>query len=159
MCSSDLPQQTANRLANQKLDALDLLIDPMYVANSGSNLNMQNLFTRAGRVLLVDGPADESNIRALYPNMQGLSAAYTEIGQLYQMMQLGTGETEALMGGAMTGGGRETARGFLGRQENALTRLAMESRLAEEGFIEPMANAFRKMDRMWLDLQIGRAHV
>jgi len=146
------PQQTANRLANQKLDALDLLIDPMYVANSGSNLNMQNLFTRAGRVLLVDGPADDSNIRALYPNMQGLSAAYTEIGQLYQMMQLGTGETEALMGGAMSGGGRETARGFLGRQENALTRLAMESRLAEEGFIEPMANAFRKMDRMWLDL-------
>lgn len=145
------PQQTANRLANQKLDALDLLIDPMYIANSGANLNMQSLFTRAGRVLLVDGPADDSNIRAMYPNMQGLSAAYTEIGQLFQMMQLGTGETEALMGVSQSGN-RETARGFLGRQENALTRLAMESRLADEGFIEPLANSFRKMDRMWLPL-------
>ena len=35
--------------------------------------------------------------------------------------------------GGMSSGTRETARGFLGRQENALTRLAMESRLAEEG--------------------------
>jgi len=28
----------------------------------------------------------------------------------------------------------------------------MESRLAEEGFIEPLANAFRHMDQMWLSL-------
>lgn len=144
------PQQTANRLANQKLDALDSLIDPMYVASSTANINTQHLFTRAGRIILVDGAADESSIRALSPNMQGLNAAYTEIGQLFQMMQLGTGETESLMGQA--GPGRETARGFLGRQENALTRLSMETRLAEEGFIEPLANAFRNMDRMWLTL-------
>lgn len=144
------PQQTANRLANQKLDALDSLIDPMYVASAGANINTQHLFTRSGRIILVDGPADESNIRALVPNMQGLQAAYTEIGQLFQMMQLGTGETESLLGQA--GPGRETARGFLGRQENALTRLAMETRLAEEGFIEPLADAFRSMDRMWLTL-------
>lgn len=146
------PQQTANRLANQKLDALDILIDPMYVANSGANLNTQHLFTRAGRVLLVDGAADESSIRALTPDMRGLQAAYAEIGQLFQFMQLGTGETEALMGNAGGTPGRETARGFVGRQENALTRLAMESRIAEEGFIEPLANAFRKMDRLWLSL-------
>lgn len=144
------PQQTANRLANQKLDALDSLIDPMYVANSSANINTQHLFTRAGRIILVDGAADESSIRALVPNMQGLQAAYTEIGQLFQMMQLGTGETESLMG--QNGPGRETARGFLGRQENALTRLAMEARLAEEGFIEPLADAFRKMDRLWLSM-------
>lgn len=144
------PQQTANRLANQKLDALDSLIDPMYVASAGANINTQHLFTRSGRIILVDGPADESSIRALVPNMQGLQAAYTEIGQLFQMMQLGTGETESLLGQA--GPGRETARGFLGRQENALTRLAMETRLAEEGFIEPLADAFRSMDRMWLTL-------
>jgi hypothetical protein len=144
------PQQTANRLANQKLDALDSLIDPMYVASAGANINTQHLFTRAGRIILVDGAADESNIRALVPNMSGLNAAYTEIGQLFQMMQLGTGETESLMGQA--GPARETARGFLGRQENALTRLAMETRLAEEGFIEPLADAFRHMDRLWLPL-------
>lgn len=144
------PQQTANRLANQKLDALDTLIDPMYVANSSANLNTQHLFTRAGRIILVDGAADESNIRALVPNMQGLAAAYTEIGQLFQMMQLGTGETEQLLGEA--GPARETARGALSRQEHALNRLSMETKLAEEGFIEPLANAFRHMDRLWLSM-------
>jgi hypothetical protein len=144
------PQQTANRIANQKLDALDSLIDPMYVASNSANINTQHLFTRAGRIILVDGSADESQIRALVPNMQGLQAAYTEIGQLFQMMQLGTGETESLLG--QSGPGRETARGFMGRQENALTRLSMETRIAEVGFIEPLADAFRKMDRLWLSM-------
>ena len=144
------PQRTADRLNNQKLDALDLLIDPMYVASSGANLNTQNLFSRAGRIMLVDGAADESNIRALSPDMRGFQAAYGEVAQLYEFMQLGTGENEILMGGS--GGSRETARGFLGRQENALNRLAMETTLAAEGFIEPLANAFRKMDQLWLPL-------
>jgi hypothetical protein len=52
----------------------------------------------------------------------------------------------------MSGNARETARGFLGRQENALTRSALESRLAEVGFIEPLADMFRTMDRRWLSL-------
>ena len=144
------PQQTANRIANQKLDALDSLIDPMYVARADANINTQSLFTRAGRIILVDGAADETSIRALVPDMRGLQAAYTEIGQLFDFMQLGTGQTESLLG--TKGPSGETARGFLGRQENALTRLALETRLAEEGFIEPLANAFRSMDRMWLPL-------
>ena len=66
------------------------------------------------------------------------------------MMQLGTGETEAILG--LAGQSRETARGFLGRQENALTRLSLESRLLEEGFVEPLANAFRLMDKLLLPL-------
>jgi hypothetical protein len=98
----------------------------------------------------LDGAADESNIRSLTPDMRGLQAAYAEVGQLYEFMQLGTGDNEILMGGA--GGSRETARGFMGRQENALNRLAMETTLAAEGFIEPLANAFRHMDRLWLPL-------
>jgi hypothetical protein len=144
------PQRTADRLSNQKLDALDLLIDPMYVASSGANLNTQNMYSRAGRIMLVDGSAGEDNIRALTPDMRGLQAAYAEVGQLYEFMQLGTGDNEILMGGP--GGARETARGFMGRQENALNRLAMETTLAAEGFIEPLANAFRKMDQLWLPL-------
>ena len=147
------PQQTANRLVNQRLDALDHLIDPMYVASSGANINTQHLFTRSGRIILVDGPADDSSIRPLIPNMNGVQLVPGEVGQQFGFMQLGTGETESLMGGGGGGGGnRETARGFLGRQENAVTRLAMESRIAEEGFIEPLANAFRHMDRMWLSM-------
>jgi hypothetical protein len=147
---ADRPQRIADRIANQKLDALDLLIDPMWLMNSAAAPNRENLFTRAGRVFLMDGPVDDTNIRSLQPDMRGLQAAYQEIGQLYQFMQIGTGETEATMG--QPGSGRETARGFLGRQENALGRLGLESRLAEEGFVEPLANAFVELNRQFLPL-------
>jgi len=145
------PQRTIDRIGNQKLDAVDLLIDPMYVASdSALNNQSQNLFTRAGRVILVSGPADESNIRALQPNMQGVQLAYSEMAQLHQFMQVGMGLNDIIMG--MQTGERETARGTLARQENALTRLGMETALAEQGFIEPLANAFRRMDQLWLPL-------
>lgn len=142
------PQRTADRLNNQKLDAIDLLIDNQWVVSSTANINTQNLFSRTGRIILVDGPADDSTIRPLSPDMRNVQIGNEEIARLFQFMQLGTGETEAIMG--MSGSSRETARGFLGRQENALTRLAMEARLAEEGFIEPMANMFRQLDRQYL---------
>jgi len=144
------PAATANRINNQRLDAIDLLVDPQLVASNTANLNVQNLFSRAGRVILVDGPADDTTIRPLSPDMRGVQVGGAEIGQLFSMMQLGTGETESLLG--MAGGSRETARGFLGRQENALTRLSLETRVLDEGFIEPLANAFRNMDRLWLPL-------
>jgi hypothetical protein len=147
---ADKPQRIADRIANQKLDALDLVIDPQWVMNSSVNINTQNLMSRAGRIILVDGPADDSTIRPLSPDMSGLSAAYNEVTTLFQYMQLGLGINDIVMG--MQGGGRETARGFLGRQENVLTRLAMETKLAEERFIEPLANAFRKLDREFLDM-------
>jgi hypothetical protein len=142
------PQRTADRLNNQKLDAIDLLIDNQWIVSSTANINTQNLFSRTGRIIMVDGPADESTIRPLSPDMRGVQVGNEEISRLFQFMQLGTGETESVMG--VQGGGRETARGFLGRQENALTRLAMEARLAEEGFIEPLANMFRQLDRQYL---------
>jgi hypothetical protein len=148
------PQVTVNRLANQKLDALDLLIDPMYVASNTANITQQSLFSRAGRVLMVDGDAGESKIRALSPDMRGLQAAYAEMSQLYGFMQLGTGDNDIVMG--QGGSSRETARGFLGRQENVLTRLSMEAKLAEEQFIEPLANAFRQLDRQFLPLPYER---
>jgi hypothetical protein len=144
------PARTADRLNNQRLDAIDLLIDPQWVVSSTANINTQNLFSRAGRVIMVDGDAGDSSIRPLTPDMRGVNVGGEEIGHLFRMMQLGTGETESLLG---TGGqSRETARGFLGRQENALTRLSLETRMADEGFIEPLANAFRSMDRLWLSL-------
>lgn len=144
------PQRTADRINNQKLDAIDLTIDPQWVMSSSTNINTQNLFTRAGRVILVDGSAAEDAIRPLSPDLRGLQAAYQEISSLFNMMQIGTGETEAVMG--VPGSSRETARGFLGRQENALNRLGWEARLAEENMVEPLANAFRAMDRLWLTM-------
>jgi hypothetical protein len=143
------PQRTADRLNNQRLDAIDLLIDPQYVVSSRANINTQNLFSRAGRIILVD-EGGEDNFRPITPDMRGVQVGGDEISRLFSMMQLGTGETEAIMG--IQAGGRETARGFLGRQENALTRLSLETRSAEEGFIEVLANAFRKMDGVLLPL-------
>lgn len=144
------PQMTVNRLSNQKLDALDQLLDPVWVASNQSNINFQNLFTRAGKIILVDGPADDSNIRPLPPNLSGVQAAYTEISQLYQFMQVGLGINDIILG--EQGGGRETARGYLGRQENTMTRLAFEARCLEEEFVEPLADGFRDQDRLMLDL-------
>lgn len=143
-------QQAVNRIANQKLDALDFIIDPQMVVSSTANLNTQNLFSRAGKVIMVDGPADDSNIRPLTVDTRGVQNAYQEIGQLWQFMQLGAGINDIVMG--LTQNDRETARGFMGRQENVLTRLMLEARIAEEGFIEPLANAFRSLDRQFLDL-------
>jgi hypothetical protein len=137
-----------NRIANQKLGALDLLIDPMYIVSDKAGINTQNLFTRAGKMILVDGPADDTSIRALQPNMQGLQAAYTELGQLWQFMQLGAGINDIIMG--LQQNDRETARGFLGRQENVMTRLSFEARILEEQFVEPLANGFRDLDRLLL---------
>jgi len=143
------PQRTADRINNQKLDAVDLLLDNQWVVSNTANINTQNLFSRTGRVILVDGPADDSNIRPLSPDMRNVQLGNSEIEQLFSFMQLGTGQTEALMGGG-GGGGRETARGFLGRQENALTRVAMESLAIEQGMVEPLANAFWELDRRLL---------
>ena len=143
-------QAAANRIANQKLDAYDLTIDPQFVASSSANLNTQNLFSRSGKIILVDGAADDSNIRPLVPDMQGIQAAYQEIGQLWQFMQLGAGINDIVMG--LSQNDRETARGFMGRQENVMTRLMLEARAAEEGFVEPLANAFRNLDRQFLTM-------
>jgi hypothetical protein len=143
------PQRIANRLANQKLDALDLLIDPMWAMNGSVNINTQNLITRAGRIILADGPVGDDTLRPLSPDMRGFQAAYPEISTVYQYMQLGLGANDILL--AQGGGQRETARGYLGRQENTLTRLSLETTLAEQ-VIEDLANAFRRLDRDLLPL-------
>ena len=143
------PQRTADRLNNQKLDSVDLLLDNQWIVSDTAGINTQNLFSRSGRIITVTGPADDSNIRPLSPDMRNVQLGNAEIEQLFGFMQLGTGQTEALMGGG-GGGGRETARGFLGRQENALTRVAMESLAIEQGMVEPLANAFWELDRRLL---------
>lgn len=143
-------QMAANRMTNQKLDALDQFIDPMWIASDNANLNVQNLATKPGRIFQVSGPADDSNIRPLIPNLNGLQWGDAAVGQMWSFIQQGTGITEALQG--LTSGNRSTAREFLGRQENVMTRLMLESRIAEEGFVEPLADAFRVLNRQYLPL-------
>lgn len=142
-------QLTANRFANQKLDALDLWSDPPFLVNRQSGIDTSNLFLRAGRVIGADGPIDDTQIRQIIPDLRGIQQTYAEIGQLWQWIQQGTGIIEDVVQG-MPGAGRQTAREYLGRQEQVLTRLMLEARLAEEAFVEPLANAFRHLNRQYL---------
>lgn len=142
-------QFAANRYANQKMDGLDMAIDMMYIVDRTRGIDTQNLYSRAGKVIGVNGPVDDSVIRPLQPDLRGLEMAYTEIGQLWQWIQQGTGIIEDTVQGAPASR-RQTAREFQGRQENVLTRLMLETRLAEEGFVEPLANMFVALNRQFL---------
>ena len=142
-------QATANRLMNQKLDALDLFIDPMFIASESTGLTKENLFSKPGRVIMVDADASPASIQPLVPNLGGLQAATMEINAIWQFIQQGTGIIEdTVMGGG--GGGRQTAREFLGRQESVLTRLNLEALLFEKSFVEPIADEFRDLNRQFL---------
>lgn len=142
-------QYAVNRFANQKLDIIDLVADPVWLVNRQAGIDTQNLITRAGKVIGADGPVDDSVIRPLFPNLQGLQYTYTEIETLLRFIQQGTGIIEDTVQGAPASR-RQTAREFLGRQESALTRLMLEARLAEEGFVEPLANMYRALNRQFL---------
>ncbi len=142
-------QAVSNRLINHKLDGMDLVISPMYVMNGQVNVNNQSMTTSPGKIIQVDGPADESTIRALSPDMRGLQFADQGIEQMWRFMQTGSGIAEDTVQG-MGGSGRQTAREYQGRQENVMTRLMLESRLAEEQWLEPLANVFRALNRQYL---------
>jgi hypothetical protein len=144
-------QFAANRFANQKMDGLDLAIDNMYVVDRTRGIDTQNLFSKAGKVIGVNGPVDDSVIRPLSPDLRGMEMAYTEIGTLWQWIQQGTGIIEDTVQGAPASR-RQTKAEFQGRQENVLTRLTLESRLAEEGFVEPLANMFVALNRQFLSV-------
>jgi len=145
---SEKLQVSANKIACQKLDALDLFIDPMFVANRNAGIDRRKLRTRPGGVIESDVPPPEA-IQALVPNMQGVQNAYQEIQDLWRWMQQSTGIIEDVVMG-MGAGSRVTAREFMGRQENVSVRLLLESRLAEEMWIEPLAQIFRALNRQLL---------
>lgn len=143
---------TANKLASQKLDALELFIDPVFIASAQAGLDKQNLFMRAGRVFTTDSPdVSDAHIRPLVPDLRGVQGAYQEIEQLWRWSQQATGIIEdTVMGGK--GQSRETATGFSGRQEGVVNRLVLEVMSAGEGFIEPMCNYMRALNRQFLHL-------
>jgi hypothetical protein len=143
-------QATANRLGNQKLDALDLVVYPTWLMDRSLGIDTQDMYLSAGRVLGTDKAPVPDLIRPLSPDLRGLEHAYPEIAQLWAMIQQGTGLIEDTVMGAQ--GQRQTAREYLGRQESAITRLMLESRLAEEGFVEPLANGFVDLNKQFLSV-------
>jgi hypothetical protein len=143
-------QAAANRFTNQKLDALDLTVDPVMLYDKQRFLDPRKLYMRAGRAIGVDGPVDDSALRPLFPDLRGMQQADVQVEQLWRWIQQGLGQVEDTTMGTAKAGGRQTAREFLGRQENITTRLLLETRIAEEGWIEPLANLFRKLNQQYL---------
>jgi hypothetical protein len=145
-------QFMANKFASQKADATDLAIDHMWLVNRLAGIDTGNLIVKAGKIVGVDGPVDDTVIRPIFPDLRGFQIAYQEIAQLWQWIQLGTGAIEDTVMGAPSGADRQTRAEFLGRQENVLTRLMREARLSEVMFIEPLAELFYHNDRQFLSL-------
>lgn len=144
-------QATANKLANHQLDILDLFASPTFMVNRQAGIDTSNLVLRPGRVIGIDGPVDDTQIRPLIPDLRGLQQIYPQIGSLWNWIQQGTGIAEDVIMG-MPSSDRQTAREYMGRQENVLTRVMLEARLAEEGFLEPLANYFRALNKQFLSV-------
>jgi len=146
---NDKLQATASRIASQRLDATDLILDPVFVYNQLANVQTQKLYAKPGTSIGADGPPNQA-IMPLTPDIRGLIQGITEIESLWRWMQFGTGVSEEAIG--MPGGGsdRQTAREFLGRMENVQRRMVREALQACDTIILPMAEAFRAMNAQFM---------
>lgn len=145
-------QIVANRYLNQSLDAADLMIDPMWFYDRGSNLSTKNLYARPGRFIPVDGDPN-AVVAPLMPNLQTLTIADDKIGQIREYLQMGTSIVDDAVQG-LNGENRQTAREFIGRREAAGNRLLLESRLFEEMALEPHANMMVALDKQFLETPV-----
>jgi hypothetical protein len=138
-----------NRLANHKLDALDLNMDPMWLASRRSGFDPRNLRTRPGGILWADREVGPDMIQPLRPDMSGIQNTYVELEQQSQWMQKATGIIDDTVQG-VSAANRTTAREFSGRMEAASRRILAEVRLAEAQWLVPLARQFVRMNRQWL---------
>jgi len=142
-------QVAANRLACQKLDALDLFVDPMWYGNRHAGIDTRRMYTRPGGVIFGDLPPGEA-IQALIPDLGGLQNAYQEVQDLWRWIQQASGITDPALG--MPGPDRETATAYKGREQGMSVRLLLEARMCEEEWLEPLCRKFRAMNRQWLPI-------
>lgn len=138
-------QIATNAMASQKLDALQLAVDPVFLVNSKVLPDTRKWWVRPGGLLRVEGPI-QGNIAPLQMDLRGLTNTYTELEQQMQWMEQGTGVIRDAVQG-FSGPDRETARGFMGRQTAANVRVLMAARLFERGILEPLAMRFVDMNR------------
>lgn len=139
---------SVNRISNAKLDVLDTIIDPIMAYNREMDVDTDELYLRPGRFIGVEGNPNEA-IMPIIPDTRGVQLAYSEIEQLWRWMQQSSGIVEdTVMGGQS--GGRQTAREFLGRQENVSVRLLLETRILEELWLNPMVNRWRSLNQQFL---------
>lgn len=144
-------QVAVNKMANQQLDAADQNVDPQWLVARGA-VNKRNLFSMAGRIIEVEGAVGDDKIRPLSPDMRGMKELYPLQGLFWHYMQQATGVFEGVgMGGGSGGSDRETALEVQTRSASAGLRIGLESMLMEKQIIEPLAQAFVRMNRLWLN--------
>lgn len=142
-------QALSNRFASQKADALELVINPMWLYNRLSGIDAQAIYSHPGRTIGVNGPVDDTQLRPVPMNLEGFMHADRELAQFWQWMQQATGIVEDTISG-MPSSGRQTKAEFVGRQENVLTRQMLEAKLAEECFVEPLCDMMYSLDKQFL---------
>lgn len=142
---------SANKLVSNRLDVLDLVLQPAIFASDTTELDTQNLVLWPGRVIKVHGETGESQIRPMQWDLQAYPMVVNELESISRYIDMGTGVQRDTIQG-MLSGDRQTAREFLGRMEQARTRLGLESKLFERTMIEPLANDFRMANRLLLSL-------
>lgn len=141
-------QIAVNKFVNHGLDALDVSIDPITWIDRAANLTAGGVLLRPGRIIPIDGPPQQ-RVFQQPANLQGMEAALATSQFLWKQMQQATGIVEDVALG-QGGGGRTTAREFLGRQEAVATRLLLEARLGEIQWIEPLGNFMVALDKQFL---------
>lgn len=139
----------ANRWMSQKADSVDLMIEPMWLVNRMSGIDTSNMYTRAGRIIGVDGAVDDSVIRPFSPDMRGAPLAENEIRQIWNWLQQSTGMIEDTMMGAPSSK-EQTATEYGGRVSAVMNRQGMELLAFEKLAFEPLCNVFHQLNRQFL---------
>lgn len=144
-------QFTANRYINQQLDATDIAANPMFVFNKNRILNIRKLYSKPGALIGVDGTGALADaIMPLSADLRGVDLSSRKMSELWGFMQMGTGVVDDAIMGMQGSDPRQTAREFVGRREAAGTRLAMESRIYEENYLEPLGNMMISLNKQFL---------
>jgi hypothetical protein len=142
---------SANKLVSNRLDVLDLALQPAMFASDSTELDTQNLVLWPGRVIKVHGETGDTAIRPVQFNLEAYGLVVNELETISRYIDMATGVQRDTIQG-MLSGDRQTAREFLGRMEQARTRLGLEAKLFERAVIEGLADDIRMLDRQFLEM-------
>lgn len=143
---------SGNKLVSNRLDVLDLALQPAMFVSDNTEMDSQNLVLWPGRVIKIHGETGEQQIRPVQFNLEAYGLVVNELEAISRYVDMATGAQRDTIQGALAGGGGGTAREFLGRMEQARTRLGLEAKLFERAVIEPLAADFLALDRQFLDV-------
>jgi len=143
-------QLTANRYVNQRLDAADIVIDPMWFYDRNAGINTQGLYAKPGRWIGTDGPPGDK-LMPMPVDLRGMQAGAGMTAEMAAYIERATGITDDTVQGLASGPDRETARAFMSRREASGSRLLLESRIYEEMYLEPLANMMMRLNRQFLE--------